>query len=230
MLLLNTGGLFLVSVALLILAILLFKKWQYHTVWMKKKTKAIICSVSYVMLIIVIGSIMLGDLQKYSTVDVSPVIALETLDFDNPDGIVSKLQFVQDQLGNQFEVLDSPGAVTGCTYYPEDSIDIEVSVIVMLYENPDLAKEDFEKYRSRHSEGTAYKYEMPSDNIETLLFNSSVNRADGLGWLAITDRHVRTLVRVKSMTIAISEIRYDGGTIGQVSNKAIEELYEAIVN
>ena len=230
MLLLNTGGLFLVSVALLILAVFLFKKWHHNIVWMKKKTKVIICTVSYVILVIVIGSIMLSDFQKHSTVDVSPFRALETLDFDDPDGIVSKLQFAQDQLGNQFEVLDRPEVVTGCIYHPEDSFDIEVSVIVMIYENSDLAKEDFEKYRSRYSETTAYTYEMPSGNIETLLFNSSVNRADGLGWLAITDRHVRTFVRVKSMTIAISEIRYDEKKIGQASNKAIEELCGAIVN
>ena len=104
----------------------------------------------------------------------------------------------------------------------------KVCVSITFYEDFELAKEGFEIYRAKRSVKTAYRDVKISDNIECVLFDSHVNRADGLGWYVISDRIVSTYVRVKNMVIVITEIKRDGKDIGYVSSKAIEKFCEVL--
>jgi len=230
MLLFNSGGVFLVSVALLTLVVFLYKKWKKHDGRLKQKTKAVIIIGGYMALVIVIGSFMLSDLQRPSTVDLSPFLTLEDIDFRNADDIINSLQTAQDELGCQFEILGTLKNAKGCVYYPENGIYFHVYVYFEVFDENYLAKDNFEIFRAKYSAKTAYEHIILSENIEALLFNSRVSRADGLGWYVISDRSVRTYVRIKNVTIEISETKRDGKDIGQASNKAIEKLCEILMN
>jgi len=230
MFLFNTGGVFLFSVVVLIVIVFLYRKWKKYSSRPKQKTKGIICIGIYISIVIVTGSIMLGDLQRPSTVNVYPLLALENINLSDADGIIVKLESVQKEIGNQFEIIDSEESYKGFLFFPENEIDSKVNVSIKIHDDCNLAEDTFELYRSRHSAKTKYIYLRLSESSEALLFNSRVNRADGLGWNAIIDRNIKTCARVNNMTIEISETKRDGKDIGQASNIAIENLCKLLLN
>ena len=226
--LMNSFGVFLVAATLMIGMVFLLKKWGRIEGRIRLIAKITFCVGAYIATVLAIGSIMLGDLQKPSRVDVSPFFALAGADLDEADVVINKLYNSRDELGEQFEIKYDPDNIPGCSYYHTQEIFSNVRINIRFYPDYEQAEEDSERYRIRYSSKTSYREVNISDDITALLFNSCVNRADGLGWYVISDRYVRTHIRIKNMVVVVDESVRNRKEIGKASSEAIKNLCDIL--
>ena len=182
----------------------------------------------YILFFVVAGNLLFGPIALPSTVDISPVVQLKNVDFNNTANIIKKIEDAKDELGGWTYTV--PGE-SYSYYFLDRGGGGLVDVGIIFYETSEQA----ETAMKRFPFGSILSF-LPgrsvqvSDDIDAKLFWSRVDRHyEAL--LAVTGRSVNTYIRIDNMVVRISEWRSGSGStfaIGQTTSKAIKQLCEVL--
>ena len=219
----NLIGFFLVLKIGLITGIISFVSWRKRTSGFSSKNKALICIGVYIIFYFCAKEIMLGDMARQSTVNITPVSQLEDVDFSNIERIIDILREAEENNVIKDVGKSGDGFSTKCCAfeYYDWSIPCSVHIRICVYEDLEKAKNVFS---FRDATLTRRKHVRVSKNIEALLCKSEVVRSSDWFYAITNRRTVATSIRIKNMTILLYEFGRNNDTIGQTSSQIIEKL------
>ena len=224
----------IIAVIVLFIARFIIKKLSRQSEKPSSKKKSALVVVAYIVFVIMFGGYFLGDLTKPSTVDISPVMQLENVDFSDIDMVFDKIKNSQEELeGERFKETAIRVSTRSCSYtYHDWSLPSSVYVSIEFYDDVEQAKIQFQDNLSKRSINN-YRYTKVSEDIEAILSNSRVNRSPE-GFFSILNRSVGTRIRVQNIIfsfgegVSLSESRLNSNKSGQTSNTAIEKLFSVL--
>ena len=94
----------IISVAILLIAIFILKRWKKQNTKTGTKIKTLCVFVPYVLFVFLFCRYFLGDLERPSTVDISPVAQLENIDFSDIDKVFEKIKNSQERIAIWLDV------------------------------------------------------------------------------------------------------------------------------